>query len=391
MKAWEGPLDQYDVVIIGAGIAGASAGYFLSRTHRVVLVEREEQPGYHSTGRSAALFAETYGNRSIRVLTAGSRRFFETPPAGFTEAPLLTPRGQLLVGRADQMEALDRHVADVAPLARDIRRVDGAAAAALCPVLRKDYVAGAVLDPNCMDIDVAGLHHGFLRGIRANGGRIATDAEVRRLERPSSGNWLARTRTDSFSAPVLVDAAGAWADEIAVMAGIDPIGLVPMRRTAMLIDLPKELYRADWPMVVDVDEELYFKPDAGKLLLSPDDETVTAACDAQPEDLDVAICIDRLEKMTTLTVRRVTRKWAGLRTFAPDRSLVAGFEPGGSGFFWLAGQGGYGIQTSPAMGRIAARLICGKHLPDDFAAHGVSADDLSVRRLRRNQALQAEP
>ncbi len=378
-----GALQKFDVIIVGAGIAGASAGFFLSESRRVVLLEREDQPGYHSTGRSAALFTETYGNTSIRALTTGARPFFESPPDGFAGSPLLTPRGMLFVARPDQVGTLDRHYEEVSRLARGVRRISAAESLAICPVLREEYVAGAMVEPDCMDIDVAGLHLGYLKGLRAGGGRLVTNAEVREIAPVSGGGWIADTPAGRFAAPVLVNAAGAWADTVAELAGLPPLGLVPRRRTVLLVDAPDGIDSAAWPMVVDADEELYFKPDAGKLLLSPADETPSPPCDAQPEELDIAIAVDRLEKITTLAVRRPSHKWAGLRTFAPDNTLIAGFEPGMDGFFWLAGQGGYGIQTSPSMGRIATSLIAGGEVPPDLAALGLDKDILGVERLRR--------
>jgi D-arginine dehydrogenase len=377
-----GGAEQFDVIIVGAGIAGASAGYFLSESHRVALLEREDKPGYHTTGRSAALFTESYGNESIRALTTGSRAFLELPPAGFCEAPLLTPRGVMLVGRADQMETLDRHYEEISRRSRTVRRLSADEALALCPVLRPDYVAGGLEEPACMDIDVAGLHQGYLKGLRARGGKVVTNAQARELKPAPGGGWIVDTPGGRFQAPVLVDAAGAWADEVAEQAGVRPVGLTPKRRTVMLIDPPEGIDISAWPMTLDVDEELYFKPDAGKLLLSPADETPSPPCDAQPDEMDIAIAIDRLEKMTTLSVRRIGHKWAGLRTFAPDKTLIAGFDPDVDGFFWLAGQGGYGIQTSPSMGRIAAALIADDEFPPDFSALGLGKNVLGVGRLR---------
>jgi D-arginine dehydrogenase len=374
-------LEKFDAIIVGAGIAGASAGYFLSETHKTLLLEREDQPGYHSTGRSAALFTETYGNAAIRALTTGARAFFESPPAGFTEAPLLKPRGLLFVGRPDQQALLDRQFEEVSALARSVRRVSAAECRELCPLLREEYVAGGLAEPDCMDIDVASLHQGYLKGIRARGGRIATDAEVRRIE-AIPGGWKVECRAGAFAAPVLVNAAGAWADIVGEMAGLPPLGLLPKRRTVARIDAPDGIDSASWPMVVDADEELYFKPDAGGLIVSPADETPSPACDAQPEEIDIALAIDRLEKMTTVSVRRPTHRWAGLRTFAPDKTLVAGFEPAAPGFLWLAGQGGYGIQTSPSMGRIAAAMVRRDDFPPDLTDLGLVGEILGVERLR---------
>lgn len=375
-------MERFDVIIIGAGIAGASTGYFLADAHGVLLLEREDQPGYHSTGRSAAMFTETYGNAAIRALTKGARRFFETPPDGFAEAPLLSRRGLLFIGREDQQDTLDRNFREVSRLTPRVRRMGAAETLALCPVLRGDYVVGALIEPDCMDIDVAALHDGYLKGLRARGGRIATDAGVRALRRDTRRGWIVGTAQGDFAAPVIVNAAGAWADELAALAGVRPAGLTPKRRTAMLLDAPAGMDPSPWPMVVDADEAFYFKPDAGRLLLSPADETPSPTCDAQPDELDIALAVDRVEKATTLQVRRIGHSWAGLRTFASDKTMIAGFEPGAPGFFWLAGQGGYGIQTSPSMGRIAAALVAGRDTPADLAALGIGAAALGIQRLR---------
>jgi D-arginine dehydrogenase len=375
-------MEQCDVMIVGAGIAGASAGYFLAASHRVALLEREDHPGYHATGRSAALFTETYGNASVRALTRGARAFFEAPPDGFAETKLLTPRGLLYIGREDQREALERSFRELSGLTRGIRRISPREAGELCPILRGDHVAGALLEPDCMDIDVAALHQGYLGGVRARGGRIVTDAGVRSLRPDARHGWIAHTALGEFAAPIVVNAGGAWADEIAALAGVRPAGLTPKRRTAMLLDAPAGLDPSAWPMVVDADEAFYFKPDAGRLLLSPADETPSPPCDAQPEEIDMALAVDLVEKATSLRVRRITHKWAGLRTFAADGTMIAGFEPGVAGFFWLAGQGGYGIQTSPSMGRIAAAMIAAADVPADLSEAGIAVETLAIQRLR---------
>jgi len=375
-------MQRCEVIIIGAGIAGASAGYFLAGSHHVILLEREDQPGYHATGRSAALFTETYGNATIRALTTGARPFFETPPEGFAQGPLLAPRGLLFAGRKDQQDTLDRHFAEVSRLTHSTRRISSAECLESCPLLRPDYVAGGLLEPDCMDIDVAALHHGYLSGVRAKGGQVVTGADVRSLQADARYGWIAETPHGAFGAPVVVNAAGAWADELAALAGIRPARLVPKRRTVVLVDPPEDLDPSNWPMVVDADEEFYFKPDAGRLLLSPADETPCPPCDAQPEEIDIAIAVERVEKAAILETRRVAQKWAGLRTFAADKTMVAGFEPDAKGFFWLAGQGGYGIQTSPSMGRIVAALIADGDVPADLAGRGIQAQALDIRRLR---------
>ncbi|APH70551.1 FAD-dependent oxidoreductase [Aquibium oceanicum] len=361
-------------------MAGASVASELAGTYRVLLAEREGQPGYHTTGRSAALFSETYGPPQIRALSRASRAFFDGPPTGFAAAPILSPRGVLTVARPDQIEALERELATF-PVGEKIRRVSPAEASALMPLMRDGYVAGAIHDTSARDIDVHALHQGYLRQFRAAGGRLETGAEILGIERDGA-TWRIRTSNLEIRAAIVVNAAGAWADEIGVMAGANRIGLVPKRRTALIIAAPDGVQIGPWPMVVDVDEEFYLKPDAGRFLISPADETPSAPCDAQPEELDVAICIDRIEKAFDFPVQRVENKWAGLRSFVADKTPVAGFEPGLPGFFWLAGQGGYGIQTAPALSRFAAALVAGKNPPADIIDEGVIPTALSPARFR---------
>lgn len=371
-----------DIVIIGGGMAGAGAAYALAPHRRVILLERESQPGYHTTGRSAALFSETYGNVPIRALTVASRDFLMQPPKGFCEAPILTPRGVLQVGTADKAAQLDAAYAEMRRLVPSVQRLNAAAVLAQVPVLRPEMVAGgAVAEPLAMDIDVHALHRGFLRGAAAAGARIVTDAGVTGIGRVGN-DWQIETMQGSFRAGVVINAAGAWCDTLAALAGVAPIGLEPMRRTALTADMPAGTEFQYWPMVIDADEEIYFKPDAGRLLLSPADETPSEPCDAQPDEMDVAIAIDRFETLTSLTVRRVAAKWAGLRSFVADRTIVAGFDPGAPGFFWLAGQGGYGIQTSGAMSRVAGALALGQALPSDIQALGLVEADIGPSRLR---------
>ena len=371
---------EFRFAIVGAGIAGASAGYNLAASGPTLLIERESQPGYHSTGRSAALYTETYGNRVIRAVTIASRPFFEKPPAGFSEHPLLTPRGTMVIARADQKDKLAAALAESKAVLPTVEGIDEARAAGLCPALRPGYVASAFYEEDARDMDVHAIHQGFLRGFRAGGGRLVCNAEVLGLARAGDA-WKIETRAGAFTADVVINAAGAWADVLARMAGAKPVGLVPKRRTAVTIEPPADSNFRRWPAVIDVDEQFYWKPDAGQLILSPADETPTEPQDAQPEELDIALCIDRVERASTLAIRRVARKWAGLRSFVKDKTPVAGFAPDMANFFWLAGQGGYGIMTSPAMGRIAAALAQRKAMPADIAARGVSAADLSPARF----------
>lgn len=376
--------DRCDVVIIGGGIAGAGAGYELSRAGKtVVLLEREGQPGYHTTGRSAALFAETYGNAPIRALTVASRDFLMNPPAGFSDVPILTPRGALHIGSTAQADELDGKYEDMRKLVPSVKRLGAAETHALMPVLKAEAVSGGALsEPDAMDIEVHALHNGLLRGMTAAGGKLVTDAEVTALQQTAGGDWQVETSKGVFSAPVVINAAGAWADVIGKMAGVQPIGLQPKRRTAVTFDPPAGTDIHAWPMVIDADEEWYFKPDAGRILLSPCDETDSEPTDAQPDEMDIAIAVDRLETVSSLQVRRLAAKWAGLRSFVSDRTVVCGFDKQKSGFFWLAAQGGYGIQTSAAMARVSAALAQGRALPQDVANLGLTEQDLSPNRLR---------
>jgi D-arginine dehydrogenase len=346
-----------------------------------VLLERESQPGYHSTGRSAAVFTETYGNRAIRVLTGAGRAFYEAWAEGFAENPILKPRGALMFAMPGQEASLEAAWTDLSAIDPRVRRLDAGDARSMVPVLRADCVVGAVYEPDAMDIDVHELHQGYLRRLRQRGGRVVTDAEVLALC-CDAGIWAVATRAGDFAAPVVVNAAGAWADVLAGLAGLPPIGLVPKRRTALTVAPPAGLDTGGWPMTLDIGENFYFKPDAGRLLVSPADETPMPPCDVQPDELDVAIAIDRLTRATTIEVTRVERKWAGLRSFVSDKTTVCGFDPLADGFFWLAGQGGYGIQSAEGMARCAAALIDGEALPPDIAAKGLDAAVLSPARFR---------
>lgn len=352
---------QPDILVIGGGIAGASAAAELARTHRVVLLEGEDTPGYHSTGRSAAVFSECYGNRAVRALTRASRDFFHGPPAEFSPYPLIRRRGWLHIASARQAAALESFLTtdDMAPR---VRRIGPEEALALSPLLRPEAAAaGGAYEEDAADIDVNAIHQGYLRLLRRHG-TILTRAHVTALARVD-GTWLLESTAGRFQAPIVVNAAGAWADEIASLAGLAPLRIQACRRTAVLLELAGSEASDDWPLTIDIEEAYYFKPDAGLLLISPADETPIEPCDAQPEELDVATAIDRVERATRVVINRVRRSWAGLRSFAPDRSPVIGFDAAAPGFFWLAGQGGYGIQTAPAASRLTAALIRREALP----------------------------
>lgn len=371
-------VETADIIIIGAGMAGASVAATLAESARVVLLESEAQPGYHTTGRSAALYTCAYGPPVIRALTRASGPFFRNPQSPFVDHPLLRRRGALFVANASQMGAL-------AVLERElngaVRRLGPAEALTCMPLLRDGFAAGALLDETAADIDVMAVHQHHLKSFREAGGLLRTSAGVSAMTHDGA-SWCVDTAQGAFAAPIVINAAGAWADAVAQMAGASPVGLVPMRRTALLVSPPEGSDPDPWPMVVDVDERFYLKPDAGKLLISPADETPSPPCDAQPEEMDVAICIDRIETAFDLSVRRIDHKWAGLRSFVADRCPVVGFDPDVPGFFWLAGQGGYGIQSAPALARVAAALVQGQPIPDDIADEGVSELALSRQRER---------
>lgn len=369
-----------DFLIVGGGIAGASVGYFLAPHGKVVLLERESQPGYHSTGRSAALFLESYGTPQVRALTGASRAFFEAPPAGFTEHPLVAPRGCLLVAAPGQEAELEAHWELLRAMAPGARRLSAGEVLEMVPVLRPECLVGGVLEPGAMDMDVHAIHQGYLRGLRRAGGRVACDAEVMQLQRVQ-GEWEVTAGGARYRAPVVINAAGAWADVVAGLAGIAPIGLQPRRRSAFTFAPPPGVDARAWPCIVSADESWYIKQDAGVLLGSPANADPVPPHDVQPEELDIALAIDRIERMTTLTIRRPIRTWAGLRSFVADGDLVGGFDPRAPGFFWLAAQGGYGIQTSPAMGEACAALARGLPLPQRIAGFGLTERMLGPGRL----------
>ncbi len=366
---------QFDFAVIGAGIAGASFAARVAGRSSVLLLEREPFPGYHTTGRSAALFNEIYGNEVIRALTRASRSFYDAPPDGFSQTPLLAERSALHVGFRNE-----RGAPACPPSAAPARSIDLAQALDRVSILRRSELAWAVLDPSARDIDVNALHQGFLRTAKRAGAQLITGAELIALQRLD--DWRLTTRAGSFRAAVIVNAAGAWADRVAAMAGAEPLSLSPLRRTVITIDAPAGADVSRWPAVIAADETFYFKPAAGRLLATPADETPSDPCDAQPDELDIAVCVDRLERATRLSIRRVLSSWAGLRTFASDRTPVVGYDSQCAAFFWLAGQGGYGIQTAPALSEVAAALALRDPVPAHVRAEGLDARTLSPQRLR---------
>jgi D-arginine dehydrogenase len=367
----------FDVIVLGSGMAGASvAAELAQKKRRVLLLEVEEQAGMHATARSAAMYLPTYGNATVRALTRASRDFFTQPPEGFTEHSLVQPRSVLFV--ADN-ESLPRLAAMAASLGDVLQPTDVRRALEIVPILRPERVAWALLDDTGSDIDVAAMHQGYLRVARQGGAKFLRGAGDVDIERRGV-QWRCRTAVGAFEAPILVNATGAWADRVAQRAGLDPVGLQPLRRSAVLVAAPQGLNIDAWPLTMDVDETVYFKPYAGNLLLSPANEDPSEPCDAMPEELDIALAVDRFEALTSVTVTRPGHRWAGLRSFVADRSPVVGYDKSTEGFFWLAGQGGYGIQMAPALARVAARLIVGESIPSDMADEGVMEQALSPGR-----------
>lgn len=373
----------YRFAVIGAGIAGTSVGYWLSQHESVLVLERESQPGYHTTGRSAAMFIETYGPPLARALTVGSRAFYESPPSGFTESAILTPRGVLMIATHTQRQLLEQAYTIAGDLGVEIHRLSPREAQERVPVLRAERLIGATYEPDPTDIDVHALHQGFLQGIRHSGGELVTSAEVTALARHGK-NWRISTTAGDFEAATLINAAGAWCDVIAQLAGVRPIGLVPKRRSAFTFAPPEDVNTVSaWPVVVGADESFYFKPEAGMLLGSPANVDPMPPHDVRPEEIDIATGIARIEEATTMTIRRPARTWAGLRSFIPDGELIGGFDAAIPGFFWVAGQGGYGIQTAAAMGQACSAILLGQPMPAPLAALGIAAERLSPQRLRR--------
>ena len=370
---------ECDVCVVGAGIAGASVAALLVGERRVVLIEAEAHPGYHTTGRSVAIFTEAVSGAQITPLTRASRSFFLSPPQGFTETPLARARGTVSVGRADQRSELEAEYAVLDP-AGGRRWLDAGEVAAMVPILRPEAGTMGVLDADAFDMDVDALHQGWLRMFRRAGGQLRVSSPLGAAERVGEA-WRLKAGEHEISAAVVVNAAGAWGDEVARVCGVAPIGLEPRRRTVAV--MAADGFEVDaWPMCLAADHGLYFKPDAGRLLVSAMDQTPSAPCDAYADDMDVAEALDRFATMTSLPIRRPLRTWAGLRTFAPDEEPVAGYDPDQPGFFWLVGQGGAGIQTCPALARAAASLVVGQRLPPALTDVGVSADALSPARFR---------
>lgn len=350
-------------------MAGASLGYELAADRRVLLLDMEQTLGYHTTGRSAAMFLASYGGPEVRALTVCSRDFL-------TDLGALTPLPMLFVGRH---AAVAGTYAAVRGLAPTVRIVDEAEARARQPLLRPGAVECALLEPDATEIDVHAVHQHYVRGLRSRGAAIRTGARVSAAT-PIEGGWQVHIGGDVVTAPVVVNAAGAWADELAAAFGAPPVGLRPLRRSAFVVDAPPG---AGGPMIADIDDRYYVKPERGRLLCSPSEQTPQPPGDARPDEVEIARAIEAINEVTTLDIRHVRSQWAGLRSFVADGSPVVGFDPAAPGLFWFAGQGGYGIQMAPALARVGAALVRGGPLPADVAALGLTAADLAPERLPR--------
>lgn len=378
-----------DFLIIGGGIAGLSAAARLVRHGRVRVIEAEDALGYHSSGRSVSFSHYGIGNAAVRGLTGWSRSFYERQPEGFCETPLARIAPSVYFATEEMLPALDALGAEMARFTDRTRRVDAAELAALCPALRTGPGAAVtgILDPTGLKLDADALLQSYARAVRAGGGEILTGRCIARIDRLADDRWCVRSETgESWSAPILVNAAGAWADTVAALAGVAPIGLRPLRRTIIVIDPPAGLDVSGWPFVHAAASDFYMLPEAGQLLVSPVDEVEDEPCDAQPEDYDIALAAYQLERYTTLSVSRIAHRWAGLRSFVADRVPTAGFDPASPGFFWLVGQGGYGLQTAPAMAAIAEALATGGAWPEGLAALGLTEDQVRPDRLRIGSA-----
>lgn len=343
--------EALDFAIVGAGIAGASLAAGLAAHGRVALIEAEDRPGYHATGRSAAFWTESYGGPMVQPLTTASRGFFDAHA-------LLAERGALTLARSEERAGLEAFIAEFSALGVRVEPLDRAGLEARLPGLLPEWQLGA-FEPDCCDIDVAALHQLWLADAARLGADLMCRARLVRARHGAAGWQLDLADGRSLSARVLINAAGAWADPVAEMAGIQPLGMAPLRRTVAQLRMGRPV-PADLPLTLGFDGSFYFKPEGGRLWLSPHDETPSPPCDAAPEELDVALAIDRFEHVIDWPIAALEHKWAGLRTFSPDRLPVYGFDPAARDFFWFSGQGGFGIQTAPAAADLALRLLLGQ-------------------------------
>lgn len=370
----------FDIAIIGGGIAGLSLAYFLSPFRSVVVLEQEGALGYHSTGRSAAEFTLRDNAPLVNALARASHDFLMQPPEGFADVPLLIERGSVILGTAEKTALVRARFEAAKALGVAVEWLDEAAMLARAPMLDPAYAAAAYFDPDYWDIEVDALLQAYARHARRNGAQILegqTFSGARRV----AGAWRIETGGDTISAGTLVNAAGGWADAVATLSGVAPTGIVPHRRTAITVDLPGGIDASRLPEINEIEELFYFKPEGGRLLASPADATPCEPADVQPEELDIAYAAHYVEEVTTLSVRRVFKSWAGMRSFSADRLPVIGPAKDEPSFFWLAGQGGYGILTSPALGSLSAALLTGSSMPEPLAREGITAETFSPSRF----------
>jgi D-arginine dehydrogenase len=373
-----------DFLVIGGGIAGLSAAARLAAHGRVVLLEAEDALGYHSSGRSVSFSHYGIGNATVRGLTAWSRPFFERPPEGFSDTPIAHAMATVYTASEAQLPALERLASEMAQYTDRVEWMDEARIASACPIIRTggEHAVRGLHDPTGLKLEASALLHGFARQVRAQGSEIRTGCRIARIERNGDGWEVASEDGATFSAPTLVNATGAWGDSLAEMAGVAPLGLQPKRRTIIVVDPPAGMDSASWPFVHSAGGDFYMLPEAGQLLVSPQDEVDDAPGDAVPEEYDAALAAYQLEQYTTFSVTRIAHRWAGLRSFVADRTPTAGFDAAAPGFFWLVGQGGYGLQTAPAMAAIVEALATGGAWPEGLEALGVVPAGLSPERLR---------
>jgi D-arginine dehydrogenase len=369
-------MEHIDFLVVGAGIAGASVAAHLSATHRVLLIDMEDRAGFHTTSRSAASYEPNYGPASILAFTRASHAYFTSPPQGFADAPLLSPRSSLFLEADGQAE----HTSEFLAKADNIEEIGLSAALNMLPILRPDYATRFFCDHNTADIDVDLLHRGYLRHFKVRGGKTLLSSPLTSARRRGSV-WQVECGTTSFSATTIVNAAGAWGDVVAALCGARPVGLVPKRRSIAVVPIADTLAFNTWPLATDVGETWYAKPQSGKLIVSSADATPVEPHDAYADDMAIAEGIDRLMTATTLNVERIEHSWGGLRTFASDGNPVVGYDPSTEGFFWLVGQGGYGIQTCPALSSAAADLARQLPIAEDILSHGLNLKDITPERF----------
>ena len=369
---------DFDFIVIGAGIAGASVAARLAEKASVVLLEMEERPGYHTTGRSAAAYEPNYGPRPFLALSRAGLAFYKNPPAEFSERPIFSIRGSLVIEAKGQEEASQHFFTPGTKL----REVNVDEMMALLPVLRRDYANRGFYDDGTGDLDVDLLHRGYLKWFKQRSGKLMCNAPAQEIRRICA-KWQVVTPQDTFTAPVVIDAAGAWGDKVAMMAGVAPIGLQPKRRSIGVIPMAGHADVMNWPFMVDCEESWYAKPQSGKLIVSSADQTPVEPHDAYADDEAIAIGVDRLMQATTLEVTRLEHSWAGLRSFVPDKFPVCGYEPSAPGFFWLIGQGGNGIQSSWGLSLLAAKMALREPVPEELLAQGLLVEDVVPERFGR--------